>query len=66
MPDDLDKPNVDKIVLVAVLPGLFDDLPDEDRRAMTTSALPYDRGTVTATDVREASPDASTHSSVTV
>jgi hypothetical protein len=31
MPDDLNKPNVgDKIVLVAVLPGLFDDLPDED------------------------------------
>lgn len=35
MPDDLDKPNVgDKVVLVAVPPGLFDDLPDEDRRAI--------------------------------
>ncbi len=29
MPDDLDKPNVgDKVVLVAMPPGLFDDLPD--------------------------------------
>ena len=37
MPDDLDKPNIgDEVVLVALPHGLFDDLPDEDQRAIAS------------------------------